>query len=271
MHEGGVNKLETKVQILELFQGVDLVLLTETWHFLGQHLPNVERFDSFVVGRTVQLGKTKTRKHNGGVVGYFRSHLSPNLSWWKERSHDSYIWLQVSMGVAPNLFVCVVYVAPVGSKHNSEYLFQNLTTNIAEVQNLGGIVLLGGDFNVCIAALLDTIDIDDLCELLQTLELVEAKQPNIVVKRHNRNTIIGDWGRELLDLCCDAGLLILNGRMPSDESGEFTCLANGGHDTIDYIINSPIVWQTATHFEVIIDDTRYYAVGGDSDHKPLHL
>jgi hypothetical protein len=30
MHGGGVNKLETGVQILELFQGVDLVLLTET-------------------------------------------------------------------------------------------------------------------------------------------------------------------------------------------------------------------------------------------------
>jgi hypothetical protein len=30
MHEGDVNKLETGVQILELFQGVDLILLTET-------------------------------------------------------------------------------------------------------------------------------------------------------------------------------------------------------------------------------------------------
>jgi hypothetical protein len=42
MHGGGVNKLEMEVQILELFQGADLILLTETWHFLGQHLPNVE-------------------------------------------------------------------------------------------------------------------------------------------------------------------------------------------------------------------------------------
>jgi hypothetical protein len=32
---GGVNKLETWVQILELFQGADFVLLTETWHFSG--------------------------------------------------------------------------------------------------------------------------------------------------------------------------------------------------------------------------------------------
>jgi hypothetical protein len=49
MHEGGVNKPETRVQILELFQRVDLVLLTETWHFPSQHLPHVEGFNSLVV------------------------------------------------------------------------------------------------------------------------------------------------------------------------------------------------------------------------------
>jgi hypothetical protein len=29
--------------------------------------------------------------------------------------------------------------------------------------------------------------------------------------------------------------------------------------------------QATTHLEVIIDDTRYCAMGGDSNHKPLHL
>jgi hypothetical protein len=53
MHRGGVNKLETRVQILKLFQGVDLVLLTETWHFLGQQLPQVEGFGSLAVMRIV--------------------------------------------------------------------------------------------------------------------------------------------------------------------------------------------------------------------------
>jgi hypothetical protein len=47
------------VQILELFQGVDLVLLTETWHFPSQHLPHIEGFASFAVACTMQLGKKK--------------------------------------------------------------------------------------------------------------------------------------------------------------------------------------------------------------------
>jgi hypothetical protein len=133
MHRGGVNKLKMEVQILELFQGADLVLLTKTWHFPGQHLPHVERFASFVIMHTVQLGKTKAIKHSEGVGVYFCSHLSPNLSHWKEGSHNSYLWLRVSKGVALNLFVCVVYITLVGSKHKNESLFQNLTTDIAEV------------------------------------------------------------------------------------------------------------------------------------------
>ncbi len=175
MHEGGVNKLETRVQILEMFQGADFVLLTETWHFPSQHFPHVEGFDSLAVTHTMQLGKTKALKHSGGVVAYFRSHFNPNLSQWKKGNHNFYLWLQVNRGVVVDLFVSMVYVTPVGSKHESESLFQNLVRNIIEVQTLGGIVLLGGDYNACTTMLLDTIDINNLCELLQALGFMETK------------------------------------------------------------------------------------------------
>jgi hypothetical protein len=129
-------------------------------------LSHVEGFDSLAVVCIVQLGRTKVIKHSEGVVAYFRSHLNLNLSQWKEGSHDSYLWLWINRGAALDLFVCVVYIALVGSKHESESLFQNLVVDIVEIQILGGIVLLGGDFNVRIVALPDTIDISDLCELL---------------------------------------------------------------------------------------------------------
>ncbi len=74
----------------------------------------------------------------------------------------------------------MVYVVPIGSKHENESLFQNLVANIVEVQTLGGIVLLGGDFNVRTATLLDTLDTSDLYELLQAPELTEIEQPSVV-------------------------------------------------------------------------------------------
>ncbi len=48
-------------------------------------------------------------------------------------------------------------------------------------------------------------------------------------------------------------------------------MANGGHNNVDYIVGSLVVWQAATHLKVIIDDTRYHAMGGDSNHKSLCL
>jgi hypothetical protein len=146
-----------------------------------------------------------------------------------------------------------------------------MATNIVEVQTLRGIKLLGGDFNVHIVVLLNTIDTSDLCELLQAPKLVRIEQLGTVAKRQNCDASVNGWGRELLNLCCDIKLLILNGRTLIDESGEFICLANGGHNNVDYIIGSLVVWQVATHFEVIIDDTRYYTIGGDSDHRLLCL
>jgi hypothetical protein len=56
----------------------------------------------------------------------------------------------------------VVYVALVGSKHKNKSLFENLVVDIAEVQTLRGIVLSGGDFNVHITMLSNTIDTNDL-------------------------------------------------------------------------------------------------------------
>jgi hypothetical protein len=40
---------------------------------------------------------------------------------------------------------------------------------------------------------------------------------------------------------------------------------------VDYIVGSPIVWQVATQLEMIVNDTHYYAMGGNFDHKLLRL
>jgi hypothetical protein len=66
-----------------------------------------------------------------------------------------------------------------------------LAVDIIEVQILGGIVLLGGDFNAHTTTLPDIIDINDLCELLHVPELTETKQLNDVVKRQNCDASVG--------------------------------------------------------------------------------
>jgi hypothetical protein len=61
MDGGGVNKLEMGVQILKLFQGADLVLLTETSHFPGQDLLQIKRWLTWSNTHCV-AGKNKHHK-----------------------------------------------------------------------------------------------------------------------------------------------------------------------------------------------------------------
>jgi hypothetical protein len=49
---------------------------------------------------------------------------------------------------------------------------------------------LGGDFNARTTTLPDTIDINDICELLQMFELVETEEPYAMAKRQNRDVNI---------------------------------------------------------------------------------
>jgi hypothetical protein len=135
-----------------------------------------------VVARIVKLGKTKAIKHSGGLLLTSVPTLTQTCHSGRKEAMIL-IYGYGSIGFALELFVCVVYVAHVNSKHDNESLFQNLVTNIVEVQTLGGILLLGGDLNVRTATLLNTIDINDLCELLQVHELIEIKQPNVPAKR----------------------------------------------------------------------------------------
>jgi hypothetical protein len=110
----------------------------------------------------------------GGLLVTFAATLAQTCHGGKKET-TIFIYGYELTGMLPLTCCLCGVVAPVGSKHDSEYLFQNMVTIIAEVQNLGGIILLGGDFNLRIVALLDTIDIDDLCELLYTPKLVEIK------------------------------------------------------------------------------------------------
>ncbi len=149
-------------------------------------MPHVERFDLLAVVRIVQLGRTKAIKHSEGVATYFHNHLNPNLSQWKEGSHDSYLWLQVSRGVAPDLFVCVVYATPVDSKHKNKSLFM-------------------------------------------------AEHP------------------------------VMN------QGSSLAWQMGGVALSIILLAHLQFGWQTVTHLEVIIDNTCYCAIKGDSDHRLLRL
>jgi hypothetical protein len=53
------------------------------------------------------------------------------------------------------------------------------------------------------------------------------------------------WYKELLGLCGATGYRILNEQVVGDLTGEYTCLANHGHSTVDYMITSLKMFEAA--------------------------
>jgi hypothetical protein len=93
----------------------------------------------------------------------------------------------------------------------------------------------------------------------------------VLPERHNSDKGgLKGWHNEFLEFSCSSGLLILNGRIVGDESGECTCFANGGSSLVDYMVTSPTLFDCATSL-VVHKCPLFYEKGCDSDHMPLSL
>ncbi len=164
-----------------------------------------------------------------------------------------------------------MYAPPKGSPYADEGLFDNIATEVGMIQDLGGSILLTGDFNARTSAADDYVDCRYFADhMLDTLPLGNDF-PEVLPERHNSDKgVLKGWHNEFLDLCSSLGLFILNGRIIGDESGECTCFANGVSSLVDYMVASPALFDCATSL-VIHKCPILYGKGGDSDHKPLSL
>jgi hypothetical protein len=82
---------------------------------------------------------------------------------------------------------------------------------------------------------------------------------------------LSGWYKELLGLCGATGYRILNERVAGDLIGEYTCIANHGHNTVDYMIASPEMFEAAQHLEVLTNPAYYGSKQSEFNHRPLAL
>jgi len=143
-----------------LFDDSDVVALTETHLFLDEtplHIPGFQClhnprpvFDMSLVIAAV--------KHSGGVAVFVNDSWSDCVSLWKQSTDGTSLWLQFQRSRATPLFLAVVYVPPKGSPYADEDLFDNITAEVGMIQDLGGSILLTGDFNARTTAANDYVD-----------------------------------------------------------------------------------------------------------------
>ncbi len=82
IHGVVITKLETHEHLLDLFQHVDVVVLTETHHFPGDTFSILSGFCCFDVARPVTPHGV-IRKHCGGILVLVRETWANSIVVWK--------------------------------------------------------------------------------------------------------------------------------------------------------------------------------------------
>ena len=164
------------------------------------------------------------------------------------------IWVKISSNNY-NFLICYVYIPPEGSIYFRKGMMKELELEVNTIskEHRECSIILMGDFNSRIGQESgEILDIWDSNFFVFNSLLKEKKSKDEVI---NRN------GKELLELCNNEDLFILNGRMKGDEKGELTCITSMGSSVVDYAIVSRSLLDLIDDFKV---DNKC-----DSDHMPL--
>ncbi|KAA6427587.1 MAG: hypothetical protein FRX49_02250 [Trebouxia sp. A1-2] len=148
--------------------------------------------------------------------------------------------------------------------------YECLQNDILQFQGRGANILICGDMNARTAEQDDYIRLSELPPCLDVPDEADDL-PDYVQPRHNCDKIWDPsqtWGPELLDLCKDTSLLILNGRTPGDDTGKHTFVSKSchGRSAIDYFVASAHC-MSATVFLQVNEDADDYC----TDHHSVVL
>ena len=80
--------------------------------------------------------------------------------------------------------------------------------------------------------------------------------------RQSKDTVVNDYGRQLLELCKSSDLTIVNGRIDEDNVGQYTGVGTTGKSVVDYLITATERFDQICEFKVDTDAI-------ESDHRSL--
>ena len=125
-----------------------------------------------------------------------------------------------------------IYIPPEKSTYFDKEIFDELESDIGLIYfNSKGNTMILGDFNGRTNTLEDYVPKDGNNFINDVSDI--SLHPKI---RQNFDTTINNHGRQLINICKNTDLRILNGRTKGDSLGRPTFHGKNGISTIDYII-----------------------------------
>jgi len=239
--------------LCEMLCGADIVALTHTGQRPGAAPPGLDGLECIVCS---------PRAHQatwGGVALYARRGLHTTLL--QDLPEWGQAWVRVGgKGGLGALHVCVCYLPPVGSSYfreedgalSSELHYQKLKEMLAKYASAGDVLVMGdlnartggGDDRVCDITWREWQALDEAGVAAPADMLPQAAHALRVPRRASADTgRTNAHGAFVVELCKDAGLVILNGRLPGDPHGACTFHQHGdterGRSLIDYCLANP--------------------------------
>jgi len=235
---------------------------------------------------------------HGGVAVYAKHHISRRITIVKDLPEYGMVWIKIKsacMGGKRDLFVCTCYLPPRSSTYYTKEddnlslsaHFDILDNCAAEFRALGEVIITG-DLNSrtgCVderGSLIEREEWEHIgapapAELMQERGLVQS-----IAMRNSSDTVCdSDMGKRLIKFCQDHCMIILNGRLPGDETGSYTFHADGreAFSLVDYFISTPTLVfdeEGGAKSGSFLNVINKWAVpkspcGGNFDHSPVML
>ena len=227
----GVNKYQDG-EFIEKLVGYDIFCLQETHCDLNNSLELSE------FPRPVHIIRSRlkdTGKIHGGLSVYIRNSIRTGIKFLNHTTNDC-IWLKLCKDFFNNphdIFLCFLY-SPENSTYSKriDYDILELVEKDITKYSHQGKVIIAGDLNARTANENDYIVHDTSKHIPVSQNYVSDLAP---VDRVSQDRTINNRGKQLLSLCIESGLRLLNGRSTGDLLGSFTCHQPLGSSVVDYI------------------------------------
>ena len=222
--------------------------MIETW--ADGNFPTLKNYKMIAYCSANKISKSNKGRKSGGITVYAKENIADSISNIAQKGKNC-----ISFTFNSTAIVCI-YRPPDYSVYDDRKFFEHLEDCLLDLYTGNQIVnmIVGGDFNA------RTGTEEGFTDLQVGTEEILNVFPS---ERRNLDVLTNKAGKNLINLCKNTGLRILNGRSESDPNGALTFLGNQGHSTIDYVLVQ----------EHMLDQSVDLRVGSrlESNHMPIEV
>jgi exonuclease III len=263
-----VNGLKSKLCIDEFIKyctSFDIIALTETWAKSIDEFKN--SFDGYKAYTSYRPRIRQFGRFLGGIAVFVKQkYLSGVNKIDIDFPHGIFLLFNRKFfGFEKNIIVGTVYIPDVQSrsyKSLEKLPLETLDEILFELKiKHDANIILCGDFNARTGVEDDFISNDSIDHIFNNSFGDWYNNDNFFKKRASKDKVVNSNGRDLLTLCKNQNIHILNGRTKGDKLGNYTFIGAQGKSLIDYLIVSSSLFDHVNEFAVDIKT--------ESDHMPL--